>query len=156
MPNNFFIIWSGKWELGVPILDEQHRGAACLINTLFYFIANKHGSDIIIKVMQSVMRYSDLHSFTEEGLLAQAGYPGLEQHKKLHNQLAADLRETIQKTIGVGDYVSAPEVFMEFLKSWWMDHLCGADKEFAPHLRAYIATLPQTGTVDHHTHRAKE
>ena len=154
MPTKFFIIWSDKWELGIPILDEQHRGAAALINSMYYFFSNKHGMDVISKVIRSVAHYSELHMFTEEYLLAQAQYPKLEHHRKMHAHLSHNLREVVQKTIGAGDYGAAPEALMDLFRHWWIDHVNIGDKEFAPFLRAYIDSLPQGIPPIPHTYKA--
>ena len=35
---NLYITWKNEDELGIPIIDEQHRGVVTAINSLFYFM----------------------------------------------------------------------------------------------------------------------
>lgn len=138
MPQNLLIIWSPQWELGIEILDEQHRGAATLINTLFYYINQQQRTDIILPLMLAVQKYADLHTLTEEDLLIQSGYPKTKEHIDLHREVALELQQKMRETIKTGDYIAAPDIFLTFLKKWWLGHLCGADREFVPHLLTYL------------------
>ena len=61
----------------------------------------------------------------------------------MHANLSRKLKEVVQKTIGAGDFGTAPEALMDLFRHWWIDHVDRDDKEFAPFLRAYIASLPQ-------------
>ena len=139
MPKHLYIAWTERWELGIPIIDEQHRGAACLMNTLFYFIKHKYGTDVVMPVIKAIMHYWELHVLTEEGLLALSAYPKLEEHQKSHREMNKKFRQRIADTLKAGDYEHAPEVLMSILKGWWLEHLCVADMAFAPHVSAYLA-----------------
>ncbi len=145
MPNNLYIVWAERWELGIPIIDEQHRGAACLINTLFYFITHKYGADVVLPVVKATLHYSELHMLTEEGLLALSGYPRVEEHQKLHRTMNKKFRQGVIDTMATGNYMGAPEVFMAILREWWLDHMCKADGMFAPHVRNYLTERDKQG-----------
>jgi len=47
MKNILYIVWSDNNELGIPIIDEQHRAIISTINSLHYFMQPGHGDDII-------------------------------------------------------------------------------------------------------------
>ena len=40
---DIYIVWNKDNEIGIPIIDEQHRVAVGTINSLFYFMQMKRG-----------------------------------------------------------------------------------------------------------------
>ncbi len=47
MSNDLYIIWHPDNDLGIPIIDEQHRGLVSAINSLHYFIKADKGVEMI-------------------------------------------------------------------------------------------------------------
>ena len=137
--HRLFFVWSPEHELGIPIIDEQHRGAVSLANSLYYHMANPTGKAILFPFMQKFNRYLVLHAVTEEELLADTGYPDLEAHKALHAELQFDLKGAMRRAELSGNYGSVPEEFLANLKKWWMEHLNGADRDFVPYVRHILA-----------------
>ncbi|SHN64643.1 bacteriohemerythrin [Desulfovibrio litoralis] len=143
MPQKLMIIWSEQWELGIGIIDEQHRGIASLINTLFYFISTKKAEAMIVLIMNAVSRYIALHSKTEEDLLIQTKYRYAEEHANSHAKFAKELRARMQELIDSGVYTVAAENFMVFLRDYWTQHICKADPCYVAHLKEYFGHEPK-------------
>jgi len=40
MNHNILIVWDSSFNLGIPIVDEQHRGIVSTINSLCFAIQN--------------------------------------------------------------------------------------------------------------------
>jgi len=47
MKNILYIVWSDNNSVGIPIIDEQHRGIISTINSLHFFIQAGHGDEIL-------------------------------------------------------------------------------------------------------------
>jgi len=124
--HNLLVIWKPEYELGIPIVDEHHRGILSAINSLFYGIQNKHGDDMLRPVIGMVKEYTRIHFNTEEMFLEQCNFPELEHHMVLHRELIQKLEKFDQKSSWERD----PYEFLAFLKEWWIDHICKKDKEF--------------------------
>ena len=45
MGNLLYIVWNEKNNIGVPIIDEQHRGIVIAINSLYYFINERRANE---------------------------------------------------------------------------------------------------------------
>ncbi len=45
--HNVFIVWEDKYNVGIPIIDEQHRGIVTTINSLHFGIQHDYYTDII-------------------------------------------------------------------------------------------------------------
>ena len=119
-----FIVWNERIELGIPILDEQHRGIVASINTLHYETRHNHGDAVIHPVLRALQEYTRLHFDLEERLMRMAGYPSLQDHLVRHQELVARL-----KAVGLG---SDPYALLELLREWWLGHINDEDRKYAP------------------------
>ena len=121
--HNVFIKWQPEYELGIPIIDEQHRGIVSVINSLYYSMQNKHIKGVLEPTINMLQSYTQIHFQTEEGFLAISNYPDTQKHILLHQQLVSRLAEISRKSMVDKD----PYHLMDFLKKWWIDHICKVD-----------------------------
>ena len=128
--HNLFIVWRPKYNLGIPIVDEQHRGIVTTINSLYFGMQHDHGEDMLRPAIEMVNDYTLMHFNVEEDFLEKCGYPDLDKHKELHNELKEKLVKVGKKSLWDHD----PNQFMEFLKEWWIDHICDKDRVFLQYL----------------------
>jgi len=131
MTHNILIVWQPSYNLGIPIVDEQHKGIVSTINSLCFAIQNKHGNEMLKPVIGMVNEYTRIHFEIEENFLEKCGYPDLEQHRTLHKELTQALSHTSQNSIWNKD----PQEFLEFLKNWWINHICKEDQVFNQYLK---------------------
>ena len=130
MNNMLYIVWNEYNNLGIPIIDEQHRGIVSTINSFHYFIQEGLGGDALKPTLNILEQYTKIHFRTEEALIREAGYPGLEEHLLLHGEL---MKRTIKIT-RESNSCQEPEVALTFLKEWWLGHINKEDKEYAPYV----------------------
>ncbi|MDR2941456.1 MAG: hemerythrin family protein [Treponema sp.] len=128
--HNILIVWEPSYNLGIPIVDEQHRGIVSTINSLCYAIQYRHGNEMLRPVIGMVTEYTRIHFEIEEDFLKKCGYPNLEDHRKLHEELTNALSHTSHDSIWNKD----PQEFLEFLKKWWINHICKEDRVFSHYL----------------------
>jgi hemerythrin len=129
--HNILIVWEPAYNLGIPIVDEQHRGIVSTINSLCYGIQNKHGNEILRPVIGMVSEYTRIHFEIEEDFLKKCGYPNLENHRILHKELTSALSHTSKDSIWNKD----PQEFLNFLKDWWINHICKEDRVFSQYVK---------------------
>ncbi len=129
-----YIVWSKENELGIPIIDEQHRGLISTINTLYHFIRARQGVEILNSTLAVVRHYSEIHFQTEIALIRDAGYAGVEEHMALHSGFLGRSREVAEEAIEHGE----PEILLKFLKEWWLMHIGHEDRKYAPRVRAFL------------------
>lgn len=78
---------------GNETIDTQHKELIGKINDLLVSCeesANKTGA---ARMLNYLADYTDFHFKEEEGLQAAIGYPGIEEHKKKHEELRATVKE---------------------------------------------------------------
>ena len=129
---NLYITWKTENELGIPIIDEQHRGAVATINSLFYFMQEDRGMEALRPTLSVLEQYTKIHFETEEEIMKREGYPDFEAHVLLHRDLVKQMAEVMRQAITQSD----PKIVLAFLKDWWMDHINKQDRKYAIHMGA--------------------
>ena len=129
---NILIVWKPEYSLGIPIIDEQHRGIVTIINSFYYGMQNKleYSESMLISIIDMMHSYSGIHFKTEEKFLEKFNFPYIAQHRELHYELTNTLPKVSKKSLLNND----PSQFMEFLKKWWIDHICNEDRKFRDYL----------------------
>ena len=128
--HNVLIVWKPEYKLGIPIIDEQHRGIVSTINSLHYAMEHGHGESVLQPVIDMVEDYTRIHFALEENFLERCKFPDVEHHRKLHKELSHSLFKVGKESLWESD----PHQFMEFLKKWWIDHICNKDQVFRDYL----------------------
>jgi hemerythrin len=72
--------------------------------------------------------YAGEHFETEEALMAQAGYPALEEHVKEHRVYKARTVSLCLDTMASKAFV--PVDILVFLRDWWTGHVLGSDMKY--------------------------
>jgi hemerythrin len=66
MKNTLYIVWNEYNNLGIAVIDEQHRGIVAIINSLHYFIQEGQGEDVLVPTLGMLEHYTRIHFLTEE------------------------------------------------------------------------------------------
>ena len=131
MSNALYIIWNDSNMIGIPIIDEQHRGIISTINSLHYFIQIGHGEEVLRPTLNMLSQYTEIHFKTEAALMKKANYPQLDEHLGFHRSLATKTKELATSIGGNND----PADVLKFLKDWWLSHINGEDKKYVPFIK---------------------
>jgi hemerythrin len=123
LEHNVFIVWSPEYNLGIPIIDEQHRGIVSTINSLHFGLQNNYGKNMLSPIVDMMHDYTRIHFQIEESFLEKIDFPNAKMHHKLHLDLSARLDDAGRLSILDKD----PYEFLDFLKNWWINHICSED-----------------------------
>lgn len=134
LTTNLIFPWLEKYSVGIPQIDTQHQGLIKLINDLHTAMAAGHGKETAGKILDELVRYTEVHFNYEETMLRQKGYSQLAAHQATHKKLTAQVVELREK-YRAGKLTLSMEV-MQFLKSWLADHIMGHDHKYAAELKA--------------------
>ncbi len=126
-----YIIWTEKNNVGIPIVDEQHRGIISSINSLYYFIRSGQAGEIIRPTMIILQQYVKVHFRTEEMLLQETHYSEIDKHVSLHHRFISELG-IISKKLEIDE---DSDIVLKFLKDWWLGHINVEDRKYAPHVK---------------------
>lgn len=136
MKNMLYIVWQESGNLGIPIIDEQHRAIVTMINSLYYFIHEGRGLEALRPTLETLEQYTRIHFITEEELMRRAGFEGIDEHVALHGELAGKMKTIARESLQNRE----PEQALEFLKRWWLDHINGEDRLYVPAVMKILST----------------
>lgn len=116
--------WSDEFSVHHEIIDQQHKTLFALAHKA-YHIANKPTSVKEIKaILMDFFEYMKTHFKDEEQYMSAIGYPGLEEHKRLHRDIVAEMA-------GMVKHISSADVLKEMVctiaKDWLVTHILQED-----------------------------
>ena len=130
LDHNVFIVWKPEFNLGIPIIDEHHRGIVTTINTLHFGMQHNYVKDVLAPVIDMMYDYTHIHFRIEEHFLEVIDFPNAKMHHGLHEALSSKLADAGRHSMLDKD----PYNFLDFLKDWWINHICIEDLVFRNHL----------------------
>jgi len=123
--------WESAYELGVTVIDEQHRRLFEIANRAYELLRNQlrvDKYDDIVAIVEELKEYTKYHFATEEGYMRETGYGRFLSHKTEHDDFiswidgvdldSADDRqeEFLMKTL-------------DFIVDWISNHILNTDKK---------------------------
>ncbi len=90
----------------------------------------KKGSKALEKVLNELIDYTVYHFETEEKLMHAHGYEKLDEHKKIHKELVAQIGAFREKFLEGNAAVDVE--LTGFLKNWILNHIQETDKQYTP------------------------
>lgn len=141
-----YIKWEKRFELGIPLIDEQHKSLVKLCNDLHSQLmqnkamAQNDWREVFTKAVQQGAAYVQTHFRDEENLMKAAGFSDFENHKKIHDSFTKKIIN-IASTFNDATMVTAFQ-FVKFLYEWILSHIAHDDKLFT---RAVLEYYKKTG-----------
>jgi len=126
------ITWNENFSINITEIDSQHKKLIELINELHEAMKVAKGKDVMGNILSELVNYTVYHFGTEEKLFQKHGYPEYATHKKRHDDLTKQVKDTADKFNKGGNIITV-EV-MSFLKDWLQNHILTVDKRYAPFL----------------------
>lgn len=120
------IAWTSDDSVGVPWLDEQHRGLFDCINTL---AASTHRRGIA-EALEVLSRYFSSHFADEERYMEEQGYEGRHEHNVQHDHFVARVMGYVDR-FARAEPLSKAEL-VSFLGEWIRGHIRREDRRYAP------------------------
>ncbi|MFP5240339.1 MAG: bacteriohemerythrin [Acidobacteriota bacterium] len=142
MASNLYIVWNESNCLGIPIIDEQHRGIVSIINSYYSFVHEGRGEKIIVPTLMGLLHFTSVHFLVEEELISAAGYPHMEQHVALHRALMKRTKAIAQEA---STNIDTDMKALAFLKEWWLTHINKEDRGYAPYVIEQAAKTGRPG-----------
>ena len=122
------IIWNESYSVGVKELDEQHQQIIKMVNRLIKEKDIKVNSETISDVLTELTQYAEFHFEKEEEYMEKYDFPGYLAHKQLHKTFRLQVVTFAIETMA--DKKTIPDEVLEYLKSWWMNHILESDMEY--------------------------
>jgi len=122
--------WSPRYEVGIEVIDGQHRHLLELINRLQQALDSNDDLDLLVESLRELVRYTEHHFATEERLMDEVG-ASAERHRGEHQRLLESLMRFTVKLDTASVSMSSL-----FLQDWLFRHIDEVDRPFGALLRS--------------------
>lgn len=126
------ISWSNVLDIGLPVVDEQHKELIALSNGLIQAMVNGMGNDVLEDIFKELRDYTQKHFSEEEKYMEEINYPGLAGQKAAHAQLIADVDEF---HILLESKSVTPNQALDFINDWIIKHIMEMDSKIGEYAR---------------------
>lgn len=124
-----FFQWSDKeYGLDVSEMDAEHKTLIEKMNLLYEAADNKEPFERLQFLVDDLADYTVQHFRDEEAFMESIGFPGLDTHKIIHEQLLKQFGEHVAK---FQQSQNLSEDFFGFLKVWLSAHIRGIDMKYS-------------------------
>lgn len=136
-----YMTWTGKMSVGVPELDEDHKGLIHIINQLAENAGQEARHKVVRQCLVALMRYAETHFAREEQVMSSCGFPALVVHQAEHRSFIAEIKAAMErfdkKPEELAAMVSAE--MLGFLKNWLNHHIMIEDMAYRPFAERNLA-----------------
>ena len=127
-----FFSWNDKFSVGVEAIDTDHKILVDLIDQLHDAFVSGKVEAVIDGVLSTLVDYTHFHFDREEQLMAEAGYPGLAEHKLVHIELKRQVEEIRARFRSGQVSGKIGNEMLAFLHDWLYFHILEQDKGYVP------------------------
>jgi hemerythrin len=124
-----YVTWNDYYSVSEPSLDKEHKQIIFCINDLYEALQDGKSAQVVQPILDRLAEYTMTHFQHEEEIMQAHDYPSLAEHREVHNQMR-------KKTLALQEHpdtVSGQDLLV-FLKQWWIEHIQGEDKKYAPYM----------------------
>lgn len=124
--------WNDDLSVMVAEVDEQHKKCVDMVNELYDSMRSSSSDETLLKIVDDMRNYTEFHFTTEEKLMEQYGFNGLQEHKQEHEEFIAKVGQ-VEGDCQSGKGSLDMEV-LNFLSNWLVTHINDTDKKMGEFL----------------------
>ncbi len=128
-----FAEFTDALRVGHEEIDRQHASLYETVNRLHDALRAGRSREEQVEILTFLRTYAVEHFQMEESFMEERGYPELESHRALHQDLLRQVMELEEKYAAGSMTLSI--MTMHFLKDWLTHHIQEADRNLADFLR---------------------
>lgn len=122
--------WRDEYNIGVDVIDKEHRRIFKIINKLFVFREEEKDSQW---TCQEGIKYFKGHAMKhfadEEAYMASIGYEGLEQHQRIHRDFKENILPALEEELEQTNYSpDSVDHFLGVCAGWLIGHTLTEDQ----------------------------
>jgi hemerythrin len=133
MANEIFN-FEAEFKLGIDEVDSEHIKLVEMLNAVHALIREGKKDDARQYFSETLSAYVVEHFANEEAFMERMGYPGLEDHKKIHENFKKSFSELLPKIESFDDHAFRMALTDAF--TWIISHIGKTDKKYAKYYEA--------------------
>lgn len=123
--------WDSSLDVGVGAMNDEHKQILDAMNRIYDATEAGRSGDEINRLVERLGAVCVRHFTDEEAYMASIGYPGLRNHKLIHQDLLERYGRHSAEIRAAGG--RADHRFFHFLRHWLQSHIKGIDTKYAAH-----------------------
>jgi hemerythrin len=116
-------------------MDDQHGILMDAINALRLALVHGAGQERISELLDELIEFTRMHFWSEEQLMAQTSYAGLDGHRTEHHRILADILQSAHR-LQYGERVQLRPLLCA-LHHGFLNHIETMDQKYAPWLHEH-------------------
>lgn len=129
------MIWKEKYKIGVPQIDAQHEELFSRVTAFVETVRSDKAWDVKIanvnETLDFMKDYVVTHFHEEEAYQEEIGYPQLEQHRQMHNDMVDYVVRISEQCEKEGYREIVLQQFAGKLVTWLVNHVVTDDLKIA-------------------------
>ncbi|GAB3454558.1 bacteriohemerythrin [Insolitispirillum peregrinum] len=128
------LVWRDQLSVGAPEIDKDHKQLIEFVNQLNDAVTEAQSEKVVGKILLELIEYTRDHFSREEKVMAAAGYPDLDRHRKIHLALTNKVLTFAQSYLRTPTDQVKREL-IDFLASWLIEHIIKEDRKLGAYLQ---------------------
>lgn len=128
-----YFAWAQDMVIDGGPIDDDHKNLVRMVNELHDATTEGRGREVVGRILDELIRYTDDHLRKEEVIMAEAGFPNLERHRIGH-QAFIDQLEKLRRRYQEGSIAVAAQL-STVLRDWLSIHIRRNDRELLEFMR---------------------
>lgn len=123
--------WNEKYNLGIEMIDEQHKKLFEIAERAYDLLVNDFRTDKydeIVNILGELKDYTVFHFNSEEEYMKSIGYKKFLSHKVYHEDFINNINNTDLSKIDVNQDEYIMEI-LNFIAKWIDEHILEQDKQ---------------------------
>jgi hemerythrin len=133
--------WDSSLECGYELVDNQHKQLVAALNNLIEASQSGKGDQVVMQTMDFLAGYTIKHFADEEKLQVKYDYPDYLNHKRIHDEFKATVKELTDKVVREGPSQELLNVVTSAVGAWLLNHIKGDDFRMAAYVKAKDAGI---------------
>jgi hemerythrin len=135
------IVWHPSLEIGLQVIDDQHRHFVALVNGLLEALEQGRAAAALEPLAAALEQYAASHFRMEEAAMQEHGYPDLAAHRASHQQFRERVTALAAEIHGGRPGMELVMRYGQLLQQWLRDHIANEDRRIGTFLRERGAQL---------------
>jgi hemerythrin-like metal-binding protein len=136
-------VWDDSVKTGHEMIDEQHKQLFAAVNGLLKACRENKGNDELTRSLNFLNDYTIKHFFDEEQVQQKYNYPDYPNHKKLHDNFKATVRDLKVRLIMKGPSEELINDVRSKIGDWLVTHIKGNDIKLGAYIQQQISAGAQ-------------
>ncbi|MDX1410458.1 MAG: bacteriohemerythrin [Saprospiraceae bacterium] len=132
------IAWGPDYELGILVIDQQHKRIVDYINALDQLVGQPDAYLGVARILYDLVDYTESHFSFEEALMERAGYQALDDHHKVHDQFTQRINDLVR---GNEQGQDVAESLLRLLEKWLLHHILEEDRAYTDQVKDFINSI---------------